>query len=167
MRTTVLFATLPALFLSALPSSFAKPPGQGKAAPGSLVLVFKDGHRQTFSLADIQSIEFSGNAGIAAGDAHVPPRGRFIGKWVVGEGNGEDFSITLSEDGSARRSLNDMHGTWVYVNGEAQITWDDGNHDAIRKVGSGFQKFWYAAGKSFTDTPDNVTHAECLTPKSS
>jgi hypothetical protein len=167
MRMRIVLAALPVLFLSSLPTSFALPPGQGKGGAGAIVLVFKDGHRQSFNLAEIQSIEFSGDTGVAAGDTHVPPRGRFVGKWVVGEGNGEDFTIVLNDDGSARRSLNDMHGAWVYVNGEAHITWDDGNHDAIRKVGSGFQKSWYAAGKSFTDDPDNVTNAECLTPKPS
>jgi len=45
------------------------------------------------------------------------------------------------------------------VNGEAQITWDDGWQDAIRKVGSRYQKFAYKSGKSFTDVPDNVTSA--------
>ena len=165
MRTTVLFAALPVLFFSALPSSHAVPPGQGKSAGGTIVLVFKDGHRQAFNLAEIQSIEFSGDSRLAAGDAHVPPRGHYLGKWRVGEGNGEDYTITLNDDGSAWRSLNHMHGTWVYVNGEAHISWDDGNQDAIRKVGPIFQKYWYKAGKSFNDTPDNVTNAESLTPK--
>jgi hypothetical protein len=63
------------------------------------------------------------------------------------------------------RSLHELHGRWVYVNGEARITWDDGAQDAIRKVGSGFQKYAYGAGKSFTDTPDNVTKAQNTTPK--
>ena len=45
------------------------------------------------------------------------------------------------------------------MNGEAHITWDDGAMDALRKVGSKFQKSAYAAGKSFSDTPDNVTEA--------
>jgi hypothetical protein len=165
MRTTVLFAALPVLFLSALPSSFGLPPGQAKSSPGTIVLVFKDGHRQTFSLAEIQSIEFSGDSGPAAGDMHLPPRGHYVGKWRVGEGNGKDYTITLNDDGSAWRSLNDEHGKWVYVNGEAHISWDDGNQDAIRKVGPVFQKYWYRAGKSFDDTPDNVTNAESLTPK--
>jgi hypothetical protein len=169
MRKTVLFAALPALFLSVLPSSFAKPPAPAKGAsgtaPGALVIVFKDGHSQTFNLADIQRIEFSGEPGLAAGDTHVPPRGQFLGRWQVGDGNGHDFIITLKDDGNAERSLNDMHGTWVYLNGEARITWDDGDQDTIRKAGSRFEKCWHKAGKSFTDTPDNVTNAENLTPK--
>jgi hypothetical protein len=51
------------------------------------------------------------------------------------------------------------------VNGEAEVTWDDGAQDAIRRVGSRFQKFAYEAGKSFTDIPANVTNARNLTPK--
>ena len=63
------------------------------------------------------------------------------------------------------RSIGHVHGKWNYVNGEAQIVWDDGPEDAIRKVGSRFQKFAYKSGKSFTDTPENVTNATNTTPK--
>ncbi|HTW60338.1 MAG TPA: hypothetical protein VMD55_00945 [Terracidiphilus sp.] len=160
MRKSVFFAALAAMFLSVVPSSFAKTPDQGV-----LVIVFKDGHSQTFNLADIQRIEFPGEAGLAAGDTHLPPRGQFLGRWRVGDGNGNDFIITLKDDGNAERSLNDMHGTWVYVDGEAHVTWDDGSQDTIRKAGSKFEKCWHKAGTSFSDTPDNVTNAENLTPK--
>jgi hypothetical protein len=54
-----------------------------------------------------------------------------------------------------------------YVNGEAQITWDDGAKDAIRKVGSKYQKYAYSADKSFSDPPDNVTSAQNTNPKPS
>jgi len=57
-----------------------------------------------------------------------------------------------------------VHGHWVYMNGEALVTWKDGAQDAIRKVGSKFQKSAYSAGKSFTDIPDNVTDAHNTTP---
>jgi len=50
------------------------------------------------------------------------------------------------------------------VDGEARVTWDDGAQDAIRKVGSKHEKFAYAAGKSFTDVPENVTAARNTTP---
>ena len=73
--------------------------------------------------------------------------------------------ITLEESGDAYRSIGDVHGKWAYVNGEARVTWDDGAQDAIRKAGSGFEKYAYKAGKKFTDTPDNVTAAQNTTPK--
>jgi hypothetical protein len=165
MRKTSLIAALTAMFLSVLPSSFAKPPAPAKAASSTIVIVFKDGHSQSFSLADIQRIEFPAGSAVAADDTHVPPRGQFVGRWVVGDGNGSHFTITLKDDGSAERSLRHVHGTWAYVNGEARITWDDGDQDTIRKAGSRFEKCWHKAGKSFTDTPDNVTDAENLTPK--
>jgi hypothetical protein len=44
------------------------------------------------------------------------------------------------------------------------VTWDDGVHDAIRKVGSSYQKFAYGEGKSFTDQPDNNTNARNTSP---
>jgi hypothetical protein len=102
-----------------------------------------------------------------AGSANLsgPSRGHFLGKWEVGDGAGSNFYITLREDGDAMRSMGDVHGKWVYVNGEAQVTWDDGPEDAIRRVGSQYQKFAYKAGKAFTDIPDNVTSARNTTPK--
>jgi hypothetical protein len=165
MRKTILASGLAALFLSAVPSVVAKTPAGNKAAPGTIVILFKDGHRQVFSLADIDRIEFPGAGEAGPADLKLPPRGQFVGRWIVGDGNGKNFEITLDESGDAMRSLGQIHGTWVYVNGEARITWDDRAQDAIRKVGSKFQKYAYQAGKSFTDVPDNVTSAENTSPK--
>ena len=134
------------------------------AKSGAIVIIFKDGHRQSFNLADIDRVEFPVAAETAAANSASPSRGRYFGKWKVGDGAGNDFSITLEENGDARRSIGDEHGKWAYVNGEAHITWDDGKLDAIRKVGSRYQKFAYVAGKSFTDAPDNVTNAQNTTP---
>ena len=165
MRRLVL-AALAATLASALPAIHAAP--AHPAAPGAVVIVFKDGHRQAFNLADIARIEFPGGSESAAsGNAQWPSRGQFVGRWVVGVGSGGDdtFVITLKEDGNAERSLHNIHGTWSYVNGEARITWDDGAQDAIRKTGTHFEKYAYHAGKSFTDEPDNVTFARNTTPK--
>jgi hypothetical protein len=164
MRKTIGAATLAALLLLTVSSSFAAPPATTKATSGVLVIVFKDGHRQSFNLGDIERVEFptGDSAGIGASG---PSRGHFIGKWEVGDGSGSNFYITLREDGDAMRSMGDVHGKWVYANGEAQVTWDDGPEDAIRRVGSQYQKFAYKAGKAFTDVPDNVTSARNTTPK--
>jgi hypothetical protein len=166
MRTISAIAGFAALALSAIPASFAAPPA-AKDAPGTIVIVFKDGHRQTFNLADVARVEFGGvhEAASSASDS-VAARGQFVGKWSVGSGNGDEtFMITLKDDGNAIRSLHTIHGTWQYVNGEARITWDDGAKDAIRKVGSKYQKYAYMSGQSFTDKPDNVTNAQNTTPK--
>lgn len=163
MRKAIVVAGLSGLLLlTALPSYAAAATPKGNA--GTIVIVFKDGHRQTFNLADIERVEFPGGSGTASADTQPynplwPPRGRYFGKWEAGDGNGGAFTITLKESGDAFRSIGDVHGKWVYVNGEAQITWDDGAMDALRKVGSKFQKSAYAAGKSFSDPPDNVTEA--------
>jgi hypothetical protein len=132
-----------------------------KAAAGSIVIVFKDGHRQTFNLADIERVEFPTNGEPAAvtSSATGPSRNRFLGSWEVGDGAGNNFQIKLNDDGSAYRSLGDVHGTWVYVEGEARVTWNDGNKDCIRKVGTIYRKFAYSAGKSFTSDPDNEANA--------
>jgi hypothetical protein len=142
----------------------------GKNSAGQIVIVFKDGHRQTFNFADVARIEFSGTRSIPIGDASpappgAPPRGHFLGKWEVGDGAGSTFYITLDGDGNAWRSLHRVHGKWAYINGEARVTWDDGAMDAIRRIDGKDQKFAYRAGKSFTDEPDNVTDAKNTSPR--
>jgi hypothetical protein len=170
MRTIVAFAGFAALCLSSLPASFAKTPPATRDTPGQIVIVFKDGRTQTFNLSDIARIDFTGTRDSSAVPRESEPaRGQFVGRWVVGvySNSDETFSITLKDDGNATRSLHSIHGTWRYVNGEAQITWDDGAKDAIRKVGSKYQKYAYGSGKSFTDSPDNVTSAQNTNPKPS
>jgi hypothetical protein len=131
------------------------------------VIVFKDGHRQTFSLADIERVEFptGGESAAVTTGAPVPSRNRFLGSWEVGDGTGSDFEIKLNDDGSAYRSIGNMRGTWVYVDGEARVTWNDGAKDCIRKVGTIYRKFAYVAGKSFTSDPDNETNARNTSAK--
>ena len=138
---------------------------------GTVVIVFKDGHRQSIPASTITAMEFKSAAGvvtpIAVPALVAPGKGVFAGKWLVGQGNdtSNTFYITLEEDGVARKSIGEAHGTWVYVNGEAQVSWDDGWHDAIRRVGDKYEKFAYGPGKSFTSEPDNVTEARNTNPK--
>lgn len=166
MRLIVSVAGLATMLCLAVPSGFASTPPATKCASGKIVIVFRDGHRQNFNLCDIERVEFpAASAGeTASTNSQMPSRGRFLGKWEVGEGNGFNFYITLEENGDAWRSLHHEHGKWAYVDGEAQVTWDDGWKDAIRKVGSNYQKYAYGIGKSFTDTPDNVTSANNTAP---
>lgn len=166
MRKSVRIASFITLLCLAASLSHAASPSGDKNQPGTITIIFKDGHRQTYNLSDIEKVEFGGNGSVAAsGDSGVgPSRGHFLGKWEVGDGNGSNFYITLYEDGGAYRSLRAVRGHWVYVDGEARVTWDDGAQDAIRKVGGQFQKFAYSAGKMFTDDPDNVTAAHNTTP---
>ncbi len=168
MRLLVSVAGLATMLCLAVPSGYAKTPTAPKCSSGKIVIVFKDSRRLSFTLCDIERIEFPVTAAAASESAPIntqlPSRGRFLGKWEVGDGNGFSFYITLEENGDAWRSLHHEHGKWAYVDGEAQVTWDDGWKDAIRKVGSNYQKFAYGEGKSFTDTPDNVTSANNTAP---
>jgi hypothetical protein len=165
MRKIVSAGSLAAILLLTASSLFAAPAQSPKSAPGTIVIVFKDGHRQSFNLADIERVEFPTSGTENAVSTPGPSRGHFFGKWEVGDGSGGTFYITLQEGGDAMRTLGDVRGKWLYVNGEAQVTWDDGAQDAIRRVGSRYQKFAYKAGKSFTDVPDNVTGATNTTQK--
>jgi len=155
------------ILLAVCTSSGAAP--ASKSSSGTIVIVFKDGHRQSFNLSDIERVEFpaaavASNAGNTV-NPDAPPRGHYIGKWECGDGNGGTFYIDLKENGQAMRSIGDVRGRWDYVNGEAHITWDDGAQDALRKVGSHYQKSAYHAGKAFTDQPDNVANARLTNPK--
>jgi hypothetical protein len=161
--------------------------GQAKAAgeQKAVVITFNDGHRQTIPLGDVARIEFKSGVVIVFKDGHqqkVPfqdlvrmefdpspndsglGRNYFVGKWKVGVNEiGGTFFITLDPNGEAHKSMGGSHGTWAFVDGEARISWDDGWHDAIRKVGSKHEKFAYEPGKTFSDTPSNVTDAKNLT----
>jgi hypothetical protein len=170
MRKIVGVAGLVTMLCLAVPAGFAKTAPAAKSGTGTIVIVFKDGHRQSFNLSDIERIEFPATSGAVAATAPaftnspLPSRGHFLGKWEVGDGSGGTFFITLEENGDAWKSMGHSRGKWVYVGGEARISWDDGWQDAIRKVGSKFQKFAYTAGKSFTDKPDNVDSARNTNP---
>lgn len=163
MRTTLFAACLGTVLISTASQAFAAPPSKATAA--TMVIVFKDGHKQVINLADIERVEYPVTEVATVAGEQGPSRGRFLGKWEVGDGTGSNFFITLMENGDAMRSLGDVHGKWVYVNGEADITWDDGAEDAIRKVGSKWQKFAYNSGKRFTDIPENVANARNTTQK--
>jgi len=171
-----------AMLLAAAPG--ARP--QAKPAPQdertSLVIVFNDGRQQSFAASDLARIEFKGPTMILSQGEHkqsIPlstvariefnratptasetGRGRFVGKWRVGEGNGSHFYITLDRNGDASKSIGAQHGTWTVVDGEARISWDDGWHDAIRKKGTKFEKVAFEPGKTFSDPPANVTEAK-------
>jgi hypothetical protein len=121
-----------------------------------IVIVFKDGRQQTFSMADIERIEFK----TPASNSAVIRGSSFLGKWKVGDGAFGTFLITLDRDGGASKSIGASHGSWTVVDNEARISWDDGWHDALRKVGNKYEKRAYEPGKSFTDQPTNVTDAK-------
>ncbi len=171
--------------------SFVNLPASPNLSPSddrdSIVIVMKDGHRQSLSSAEIQRIEIKAPASIIYKDGHrekisveieriefsdsdlasmKPGRAHYIGKWEVGDGNGSQFFITLEADGRARKTVGPPHGTWTLVDGEARISWDDGWHDAIRRVDGKHEKRAFEPGKSFDDAPSNVTPARNMQPKS-
>ncbi len=171
--------------LSARTQSHSASPKEGNSA----VIIFKDGREQNIPVGEITRIEFKGSAMVisrggseqripVADIAHIEfnsmaagtagsGRGRFLGKWRVGEGTGmgTHFYITLERNGDAQKSIGATHGTWTLVDGEARIVWDDGWHDVIRKVGNKYEKVAIAPGKTFGDEPANVTDAVNTSPE--
>ncbi|HVT99906.1 MAG TPA: hypothetical protein VHE33_20570, partial [Acidobacteriaceae bacterium] len=85
------------LTLVALALLLAAPVSQAQtgSAGNTLVLVFKDGHRQRVNLNDLQRLEFPGPVPAGIISTPGPSRARFLGRWEVGEGNGSNFFITL------------------------------------------------------------------------
>jgi hypothetical protein len=122
-----------------------------------VVIVFKDGHQQTFRLSEIARIEFGSesSAASASGSAH------FLGVWKVGIGDGSQgtFLITLKPDGVAEKTIGSKTGKWTVVNGEARCHWDDGWTDVIRKVGGRWEKAAYSPGSSLDGEPSGVAEA--------
>ncbi len=177
------------ILLLTFSAAFAAPRPLPEDDHGSMVVTFKDGHHQTFAMAEVARIDLKPPASIVFKDGHrqnvgapdilriefessamatspgSPGKGRFLGKWEVGDGNGSKFFITLEADGEARKTLGASHGTWTVEEGEARITWDDGWQDAIRKVGSKYEKVAHQPGKSFDDMPSNVTAARNTEPQ--
>ena len=182
MRKPATLVFFVALMLASAMVSSAQGPAS-KDARGSLAVVFKDGHSQTFSMADIVRIEFGTPSKIVFKDGHQQnlaladasriefgasavgglPMGKnhFLGKWKVGMGGGAGghFLITLKADGQATKSVGSSHGTWTVVDGEARITWDDGWRDVIRRTGTGHQKVAHEPGTDFSDPSTNVADA--------
>ena len=176
---TAIFFVL--LVVSAIASSGQTP--TSKDARGSLVVVFKDGHSQSFSMADIVRIDFGAPAKIVFKDGHqqslvladtsriefggsavsaaLVGKNHFLGKWRVGMGGGGGghFFITLKADGEATKTVGSGHGTWTVVDGEARITWDDGWRDVIRRAGAGHEKAAHEPGTTFSDPPTNLADA--------
>jgi len=187
MRGLIRVVVVSGMLTLAVAAAVAKPAPSPADDRNSVVIVFKDGHRQSFAMPEIVRIDFKAPALIVYRDGHqekfspsdiariefgessagemMPGRGHFEGKWEVGDGNGSTFYITLEADGQARKTLGTSHGTWTLVDGEARISWDDGWHDAIRKVGSKHEKLAFEPGKSFDDSPSNVTAARNTQPK--
>jgi len=152
----------------------------------AFVIVFKDGHRQSLATAEVDHIDIKAPAAVVykngrreriagqidriefADAAHAliaPGRAHYIGKWEVEDGAGNRFFITLESDGDARKSTGSPHGTWSLVDGEARIHWEDGWSDVIAKVGTRHEKRAYEPGRSFDDSPSNVTYARNTEPK--
>lgn len=186
MRGRIRVTAFTGIVLLACAGAVAKPVPSPADDRNSIVIVFKDGHHQSFAMAEIVRVDFKDPAVIVYKDGHQerfssevariefgnpsssemsPARGHFVGKWEVGQGNGSNFFITLDADGEARKTLGASHGTWTVVDGEARISWSDGWHDSIRKVGTRHEKRAFEPGKSFDDTPTNVTAARNTQPK--
>jgi hypothetical protein len=181
--TLALIISTASLGQNSASNSSASSPSLNSKDGRRVTVVFPDGHRQSFALADVARIEFKDPAEIVFRDGHktsLPltegarievgasaageaPLGRnhFVGKWKVGMGlgTGSHFLITLKPDGEATKSIGAHHGTWTVVDGEARISWDDKWHDAIRRVGGKHEKVAYEPGKTFGDEPSNVTDA--------
>jgi hypothetical protein len=133
--------------LVAVSPSVAQSSPSSEDPRNSVVLVFKDGHRKSFLMSEVARIEFPTSPATTS----IAGQGRFLGEWRVGDCAGGYFKITLDREGVARKDLGAPHGTWLVVDGEARITWEDGNRDTIRRAGDTYEKAWYAPDRSYAE----------------
>jgi len=153
------------LALSTAAAAAPRPNPAPKDSANSIVIIFKDGRRQSFNLSEIARIEFTAPAHADSDESSfLTDRGRFVGRWNVGDGQGNTFTITLNRDGEASKSLGSHHGTWTVESGEAVITWDDGWRDIIRRSGRKYLKAAYSPGTPLSDNPSNTAEAVPTTP---
>ena len=133
----------------------------------SIVITFKDGHQSTFALSDIRQIEFKSSPGAkSSSQTDLPGRHHFVGKWSVGDSQGHTYIFTLRDNGEATNNVESGgHGTWAYANGEVHVSWDNGWHDVIRKVGSKYRKFAYEPGKPLDGPASNEGDAQKTNPE--
>jgi hypothetical protein len=158
----------------------ARPQPASEEEHNAIVVIFKDGHQQSFPAADVARLELkppqfvfrdSSRHSLSGGEitriefksaaTSVSTLGQnhFIGKWRCGDGAGGTFLITLLRNGEARKTIGSTRGSWTVVNGEAHISWDDGWHDIIRKVDTGHEKAAFAPGRSLSEEPTNIATA--------
>jgi len=94
MRTIVRVAVWQPCFVSLFPVLLRRSPGP-QSSHGTMVIVFKDGHRQSFNLGEIERVEFpaapAAAVASASGNSLMPSRAHYIGKWEVGDGAGNNF----------------------------------------------------------------------------
>jgi hypothetical protein len=158
LRVFCVIGVLAVAVVTAMPQTRSHPAEDDR----TVVIVFKDGHQQTFRLADIARIEFSTptTAATAANRAH------FLGVWKVGIGSGNSgtFLIKLKRDGVAEKTMGSRDGTWTVVNGEARCSWRDGWTDVIRKNGGQWEKAAWAPSSSLDEPPAGVAKAEYTEP---
>ncbi len=116
MRGLIQTIGISGILLFTLVGALATPAPSSADDRGFIVIVFKDGHRQSFAMAEIASIDFKAPAVVVYKDGHkdkipaadiariefesaavgamMPGRSHFVGKWEVGDGNGDKFFIT-------------------------------------------------------------------------
>jgi hypothetical protein len=156
MRNIAVIASVLGTLLGAVPLSNAQSSSPSQSPKSTLVVVFKDGQQRSYPMSEVARIEFQ----TSPASASTAGQGRFLGEWKVGDCRGGYFRITLDRNGVATKTLGPPHGTWTVVDGEARASWEDGWHDAIRKVGSRYEKAAYAPGTSFAEGPSCSASAE-------
>ena len=105
--TEVLLAVV--TLILATPSARPTPkPAEGDDQ-GRIVIIFKDGHQQSFRVADVARIEFNQPTRSTSAVSSA----RFQGRWKVGDGAGGTFYITLKPEGQAEKTLGSPNGTWT------------------------------------------------------
>jgi hypothetical protein len=162
MRTFPKILSLIGVLAVAVATAMPQPKSPSADDDRTVIIIFKDGHQQTFRLADIARIEFSAPTTAVSSAT----RAHFLGVWKVGIGGDSSgtFLIKLKNDGVAEKTTGSHGGRWTIVNGEARCSWDDGWTDVIRRRGGHWEKAAWAPGSSLDDPPASVANADYTEP---
>ena len=97
-------------------------------------------------------------------DTPLPPnRSEFIGFWEVRKEKDAPIYYFLRRGGNAtraepvRRGTDLIQGSWNLVGNEAQLVWDDGSSEVIRKTPTGFIFESFLGGHVLSGTRDSST----------
>jgi hypothetical protein len=83
----------------------------------------------------------------------------FEGTWAVKNTEGKPFEITLSADGKAAATMENMEGTWKEDGGVAVISWTTGWTTKIAKDGDHYVKTAFKKGEPLDGPPANTSDA--------
>jgi hypothetical protein len=110
MRYGIRVVSVLGIFVLSAYGANPKPQNDKQEQQTSIVITFKDGHQESYLMADVAKVEYRGASEATLGQEY------FLGKWEAGTGSADGtFFITLETNGEASKTLGASHGIWTIV----------------------------------------------------